>query len=46
MSNGQQCQTPLPPRMSEKGEWTEHAEITFGTGEPHKLMELVVRREE
>ena len=33
-------------RMNEKGEWTEHAEITFGTSEPHKLMEIVVRHEE
>ena len=30
-------------RINEKGEWTEHAELTIGTRPPVKLMELVVR---
>jgi hypothetical protein len=31
-------------RINEKGEWTEHAEISIGAKPPQKLMELVVRR--
>ena len=31
-------------RINDHGEWTEHAEITFGARPPQKLMELVVRR--
>ncbi|HLY18395.1 MAG TPA: hypothetical protein VKR61_14280 [Bryobacteraceae bacterium] len=31
-------------RINEKGEWTEHAELTVGTRPPQKLMELTVRR--
>jgi len=30
--------------INEKGEWTEHAEITIGTRAPQKLMDLVVQR--
>ena len=31
-------------RINDQGEWTEHAEITFGARPPQKLMELAVRR--
>jgi hypothetical protein len=31
-------------RLNEKGEWTEHAELTIGTRPPQKLMDLTVRR--
>lgn len=31
-------------RINDQGEWTEHAEITFGAKPPQKLMELIVRR--
>ena len=31
-------------RINDKGEWTERAEITIGTRQPQKLMDLVVRR--
>lgn len=30
-------------RINEKGEWTEHHEVTIGARPPQKLMELVVR---
>ena len=30
--------------LNEKGEWTEHAELTIGTRPPQKLLELTVRR--
>lgn len=32
-------------RMTEKGEWTELAEITFGSEPPRKLLDLRVSRE-
>jgi hypothetical protein len=32
-------------RINDKGEWTEQAEITFGTEPAKKLLELSVRRE-
>jgi hypothetical protein len=32
-------------RINDKGEWTEQAEITFGTEPARKLLELAVRRE-
>ena len=31
-------------RINERGEWTEHAELTIGARPPQKLMELAVRR--
>jgi hypothetical protein len=31
-------------RINNKGEWTESAEMTVGTGPPRKLMDLAVRR--
>jgi hypothetical protein len=31
-------------RLNEKGEWTEHTELTIGTRSPQKLMDLTVRR--
>jgi len=31
-------------RINEKGEWTEHAELTLGARPPQKLMDLAVRR--
>ena len=31
-------------RLNEKGEWTEHAEITIGGQPPRTLLELTVRR--
>jgi len=31
-------------RLNEKGEWTEHAELTIGAQPPLKLMDLTVRR--
>jgi len=31
-------------RFNEKGEWTEHAELTIGARPPQKLMDLTVRR--
>jgi hypothetical protein len=31
-------------RINDKGEWTELAELSIGTGPPQKLMELTVRR--
>jgi len=31
-------------RLNEKGEWTEHAELSVGTRSPQKLMDLTVRR--
>jgi len=32
-------------RINEKGEWTEHGELTIGARPPQKLMELTVRRQ-
>jgi hypothetical protein len=32
-------------RINDKGEWTEQAEITFGTEPARKLLELAVKRE-
>jgi hypothetical protein len=32
-------------RVSDNGEWTEVAQITFGTEPPRQLMELTVRRQ-
>jgi hypothetical protein len=31
-------------RINEKGEWTEHADLTVGSRSPQKLMDLTVRR--
>jgi hypothetical protein len=31
-------------RINEKGEWTEKAELTVGSGAPQKLIDLTVRR--
>jgi len=31
-------------RINERGEWTEHAELTIGARPPQKLIELAVRR--
>ncbi len=31
-------------RLNEKGEWTEHADLTIGSQQPLKLMDLTVRR--
>jgi hypothetical protein len=38
-----QISTTTILRINEKGEWTEHAEITIGARPPQKLMDLVVR---
>jgi len=31
-------------RLNEKGEWTEHAELTIGTRPPQRLLDLRVRK--
>lgn len=38
-----QIRTSSTLRINERGEWTESAEITFGSQPPQKLMELTVR---
>ena len=40
-----QIKTSSTPRITSQGEWTETAEISFGSQSPQKLMELTVRGE-
>ena len=40
-----QMKTSSEVRITDEGDWTEHAELTFGSGPPQKLMELKVSRQ-